>query len=665
MKKIYTLTAAMILCLVLNAQYIQDYLKAANNYFRKGDYASAATYYEKYFSTDKTNTKGEFAPYAPQTISQKTTAAISNRDQAVYNLAESYRLLNYPSKAAQYYQEAIEINKQGFPLAQYHLATMLRAQQQYADAEQQFRAFLDGYTTSDRYQEDAQRELKNLQFIQEQLKKKDLKYYTVTRMPTGVNAQGANYAPSWIDGSTFVFTSTRPEDSASTKKVYTNRIYQASYAGGTFNDIRRVAVAQDKDLHQGVTAATPDGNTVFLTRWDVAQNKKTATIYKSTRSAEGWSVPLKLDAAINAPSSNNQQPAVTPDGKYLMFSSDRSGGLGGFDLWYAPLTDGNPGEPVNMGAVVNTKYDEQAPFYHAASQTLVFSSNGRVGMGGYDFFHSKGTLGSLAEPQNFGYPVNSVKDDIYLASRGSAKNILEDVFLSSDREAACCLEMFYLKKFRPLRQLSGRIVSCDGKKSVAGATITAIDTVSGKTIYAGQVMADGSYQFAMEDYQHLKLQATAPGFFAKSMQTGVPDDMEQEAFAYPDLCLVPEPPKVNETFVVENVYYDFNKAELKEESFPALDEIVRMMETYPAMVIELGAHTDSKGSNAYNLKLSNARAKSVVKYLESKGIDPARLRAKGYGESMPIESNTNPDGSDNAAGREKNRRTEFKVLKNE
>ena len=140
--------------------------------------------------------------------------------------------------------------------------------------------------------------------------------------------------------------------------------------------------------------------------------------------------------------------------------------------------------------------------------------------------------------------------------------------------------------------------------------------------------------------------------------------MEEESMNYPDLCLVPEPPKVNEVFVVENVYYDFDKADLKPESFPALDEIVRMLNTYPNMVIELSAHTDSKGSDKYNMNLSDARAKSVVDYLVSKGIAPERLQSKGYGESKPIEPNT-INGKDNPAGREKNRRTEFKVLRNE
>ena len=185
-----------------------------------------------------------------------------------------------------------------------------------------------------------------------------------------------------------------------------------------------------------------------------------------------------------------------------------------------------------------------------------------------------------------------------------------------------------------------------------------IDTITGKTVFTKNLAVDGSYSFELEEYQPLKIMADAPDYISGSMHVNVPADMEQEAMIYPELCLLPVPPKVNETFVVENVYYDFNKANLKPESFPALDEIVRMLNYYPSMVIELGAHTDSKGSDSYNLKLSEARAQSVVEYLVSKGIAAERLVAKGYGETMPIADNT-VSGKDNPAGRERNRRTEF------
>jgi outer membrane protein OmpA-like peptidoglycan-associated protein/tetratricopeptide (TPR) repeat protein len=666
MKKILLAAIVSLSLVSVKAQFVLDYLKSADSYFEKGDYASAAEYYEKYFDRDSSYKKREFIPYTNQNPVRKMAPAMTNQERAIYNLAESYRLLNYPAKAEPYYKEAMEMNKARFPLAQFHLGTVERALAKYPEAEQSFKAFLAEYKTDDSYAKNANRELQNLQYIQAQLKKNDLKYYTITKAPAELNSVGGNYAPVWLNNTTLLFTSTRPDDSLSKaskdKKQYRNKVYQAVYSEGIVAGINRAELPQAKGIEQGVVSITPDGNTMFLTRWSVEKKAKSSAIYKSTRTDKGWSDPVMLDASINVPGSSSQQPSVTPDGKYLLYASDRTGGQGGFDLWYAELVDGNPGQSSNLGTNINTTYNEQAPFYHAPSGSLIFSTDGRVGMGGYDFFQSKGIVGNLQTPENLGYPTNSVKDDIYFTSRSTAKNILDDVLLSSDRDAACCLELFYLKKMRPDRQISGQVASCDPTKPFKGGTVTIVDTVTNTVVHTEKIGSDGKYSFTLKDYQPLTVKATAEGFFNNSMRFGAPNDPEADSLTNSVLCLTPVP-EVNETFVVENVYYDFDKADLKTESYPALDEIIRMLEANPSMTIEIGAHTDSKGSDKYNQRLSDARAKSVVDYLVSKGVDSARLTSKGYGEAMPIAPNTNEGGGDNPEGREKNRRTEFKVLK--
>lgn len=666
MKKLIACTVALFSIMGLSAQYIADYLKAADDYFAKGDYASAAEYYEKYLGGNKTGGQTAFNPYTPQNVSHKAATASVSKEKAAYQLAECYRLLNYPGKAEAQYKVVLDGGGvSAFPQVQFHYASQLRALGKYMEAEKNFSAFLSGYKMNDDVKKNAERELKNLQFIQSQLSRKDLSYFTISKAGGVLNATGASYAPAWLNTSTLLFTSTRPLDTTLKTKVYTNRVYQASYDGSIVGEIRLAALPQEKGIQQGVVAVTPDGQTLFLTKWGISGDKKTAALYTCKAEKEGWTAPVKLGESINAGGANTQQPFVTADGKYLLFASNRTGGLGGFDLWYAPLSNGQPGNPVNMGANINTAYDEQAPFFHAASSTLVFSSNGRVGMGGFDFFQSKGAIaGNWTEPVNMGYPVNSVKDDIYLISRGPAKNMLEEVMLSSDRDAACCLELFALKKIRPARQISGRVVSCDPAKPLTGATVTVVDPVTQKTILSKSVGADGAYSFTLEDHQPLKVQADAGGFQPGTADMKAAADPEDIQYRYPDLCLQPEAPKVNETFVINNLYYDYDKAVLKPESYPALDDLVALLNKYPAMSIEIGAHTDSKGTDAYNQKLSEARAQSVVKYLVEKGVDPARLTAKGYGETMPVEPNE-VDGKDNPAGREKNRRTEFKVLKTE
>ena len=400
----------------LQAQYVLDYLKAADNYFKKGDHASAATYYEKYLESLKTGAQKEVNPYSPPRGSKKLASSASRHASAIYQLAESYRLLNYPAKAEPYYRETIANSKEQFPLAQYHYAGIQRALGKYEDAEKEFRSFLDSYTNSDTYHDNAERELQNLQFIKTQLKKKDLKYYSVAKAPAYVNTEGASYAPSWLAANTLLFTSTRPADSTAAKKEYTNRIYQAAYTPGSISEVKKADIPEARNVHQGAVSATPDGNTIFITRWSMKERQKQSSLFVSTRGNDGWSDPVALDAGINAPGSNTKQPFVTADGKFLFFASDRAGGQGGFDIWYAPLNNGVPGQAANLGNTINTAHDEEAPFYHAPSSSLIFSTNGRIGMGGFDFFQSKGTLGNWSTPQNLGYPVNSIKDDIYFVS---------------------------------------------------------------------------------------------------------------------------------------------------------------------------------------------------------------------------------------------------------
>ena len=663
MKKI-VLSASILACMLsAQAQFSTDYLKAADGYFTKGDYYSAAQYYEKYFGAGKSKAPATtgFSPYAVQggaKAATKTTNT-SSRGQALYQLAESYRLLNYQEKAAPLYKQLVEEGTNTYPLVRFHYATTLRALAQYAEAEQNFQAFLTQYTTSDAYSEAAKREVANLQYIQQQLGKKDLSQYTVNKLGSEVNSEGASYAPV-LAGTTLYFTSTRPDSAAGKNNVHTNRVYEASYTAGTVSSITRSSLPQPKEGHQGTVALSADGTTLFLTRWTSKGEKKTAALYTATKTAKGWSEPTPLDA-INAPGYNTQQPFVSADGRYLYFVSDRPGGQGGLDLWAAELDGTNkPSNPQNLGSTINTKGDEQAPYYHTPSKTLVFSTNGRVGMGGQDLFYSAGTPGNWAEPINMGYPVNSVKDDVYFASTGSAKNLLENVLLSSDRSAACCLELFSLQKKRPVKQISGRVVACETGEPLAGASLSIVDA-DNKPVFNKVTDASGTYAFTVEDFAPLKASATREGYRSGALEVGVPADLEATILNNPAVCLS-KIPEVGETEVLNNVYYEFNKAYLLEASFASLDKLVAMLRDNPTVTIEIGGHTDSKGADNYNQRLSEARAHSVVDYLVGKGIERGRLVAKGYGESVPVAPNTREDGSDNPQGREQNRRTEFKVL---
>jgi outer membrane protein OmpA-like peptidoglycan-associated protein/tetratricopeptide (TPR) repeat protein len=650
------------------AQFTYDYLRAADNYYKKADYSSAAEYYEKYLSTNR-EAKAKTVAYNPYTAvatgaDKKVKTPVSSRLQALYYTAESYRQLHTHDKAATYYEKVLAEGSADFPLARYYYAASLRALARYEEAEKEFNKFLDEYKTEDRFNEAAKKEVLGLRFIQTQLAKKDLKYYKIQKAAEPLNTKGANYAPAWLNDNTLLFTSTRVDSISGKKQGHINQVYTAVVTGGLTGDINKVALPNTGATHQGLVSLTPDGNTLFLTRWTIQNAKKTAALYSSQKTGNGWSDPALVDALVNVDGFNAQQPFVTADGKYLLYSSDRPGGFGGFDLWYAELdANGKPLRVANLGDAINTGSDEQAPFYHASSGSLVFSSNGRVGMGGYDFFYSKGFIDNWSQPLNFGHPVNSVKDDIYFVSRGSAKNLLEDVWLSSDRSAVCCLELFTLSKIQPVKTVQGRVVACSDQQPLEGVTVQIIDTINNKVVYTQTTKVDGNYSFTLDAYQPLKAVAAAEGYNTASLPFGVPADEDAESLTNPAICLAKDIPPVETAVVLEHVYYDYDSSSLKEGATEALDVLAAMMQAHPEITVELSAHTDNIGSDKYNQRLSLARAKSCVNYLVSKGIDKSRLKAKGYGATQPIELNQFADGSDNPEGRQKNRRTEFKILK--
>lgn len=652
--KLFTSFCFLVVSLSVNAQANYNYVKAADDFFKKGDYYSAAKYYEKYLS-GKTDAKDapQFNPYVVSTTRTQGSKPVNKLD-VVYKLAESYRILDNPVQAEPRYKELVNHTAQ-YPTARLHYAKSLKANSKFDEAETELNTFISE-STDEAAKEEARKELQNLAFIKAQMKKRDLKYYTVNKLGASINPHGANYAPVLM-GNTLIFTSTRADSSA--KDPHLNRLYWTSVDDNA-KGVEKVTMKQENNMHQGVSTLTPDGNTMFLTKWENRDVAKLARIYISRKDGDKWSEPSLVGGDINAEGFSSQQPSVSADGKYLYYASNKTGGQGKFDIWMAPLDNGTPGTSTNLAAI-NTKDDEQAPYFYAQGSALIFSSNGRIGMGGYDFFQAKWNNNAWQTPTNLGYPINSVKNDMYLVSTG-ARDITDNIYLSSDRASECCYELFALNKIRPKRTVSGMIRDCEDSKPLANVTVNFIDA-KGTTVSTKTTDANGKYDLVLDDYQPLRAIATIEGYHSKELSFNAPSDEFDETMMNPDLCLnkIPPPVELNKPIVMENVYYDFNMATLKPESYPSLDSLVSLLQFYPKMVIEIGAHTDSKGTDKYNLDLSQRRAQSVVDYLIGKGIDASRLQSKGYGESQPIAPNT-INGKDNPEGRAKNRRTEFKAL---
>ncbi len=435
MKKLFLTVIGLAAMQLAWAQHKASYLRAADSYYKQADYYSASLYYEKYLAVNSKNSaKGGYSPYAAPGGSVKAAPA-GDEVQAAYQLADSYRRLHDPVKAAPLFGKVVTTDSARFPLAAYYYGESLRALEKYDSAAIVFKGFLAQYPQKDTYSTAAEQELRNLPYITEQLQKKELSDYHIKKAPPVLNAGGATYAPVWA-GDQLLFTSTKESN-------YVNRIYVAKDTVAAA--ISKAGIPQPSKTHQGAISLSADGNTLYLTQWTVADGKKSAAIYTSHKEGDKWSEAVKLSDVVNAPGANTQQPFVMADGRHLLFASDRAGGSGGYDLWSAELdATGKPLSVQNLGSTINTSANEEAPFFHPASGTLVFASDGRTGMGGFDLYYAKGVPGKWEAPVNFGYPVNDVKDDMYFFSRSKSEYILEDAWFCSDRSAECCLELFSL-----------------------------------------------------------------------------------------------------------------------------------------------------------------------------------------------------------------------------
>lgn len=339
----------------------------------------------------------------------------------------------------------------------------------------------------------------------------------------------------------------------------------------------------------------------------------------------------------------------------MLFSSDRPGGQGKYDLWFAPLrNDGTLGQSINMGTEINSAGDDQAPYYNSKNKTLLYSSNGRVGLGGFDFYEANGDFSSWSSPENLGFPFNSSKDDIYFAAIDTDGN---KGYISSDRESVCCLELFQVQ--REFINLKGTLLDCESGKPIEKAKVILTDSLN-NTSKELTLASDGMYSFKIDVPRPIKITVEKEGYFSKTIRFSRQDLAKADTLLNPNLCLTPL--VIDKPIVLKDIYYEFNKAELTPMSAQALDILADIMMDNPKITIELSSHTDGIGSDAYNLDLSQRRAQSCVDYLIAKGISAGKIQAKGYGKSMPIAPNT-INGKDNPEGRALNRRTEFKVIK--
>ena len=458
--------------------------------------------------------------------------------------------------------------------------------------------------------------------------------YTVKRMDK-FNSRRSEFSPM-LYGEKYdqlYFASTRAPKGAGKDKEETN----SAITGQRNNDL--FLVKQDEngawlapveledevntEFDEGTPSFSKDGNTMYYTYCaQDPEGPRTSEIYISSRSSAKWGKGTRANIVKDSVTALGH-PSISPDGKYLYFVSDAVGGYGGKDLFRARVVGSDFGSMENLGPVINTPGDELFP-YVRDSVTLYFASDGHPGMGGLDIF--KATLDSTGKwnVENMKAPINSSGDDFGITFAGNK----ESGFFSSNRNDARGYDHLYSFELPVITIFIEGIVSDVDENPIEDATVRIV----GRDGLNEKVLAkkDGKYRVELERDIRYVMMASARGYLNQNFELKTGPEEKNETYIV-DFFLSP----ISKPVVIENIFYDFDKATLRPESKKALDEMIKILNDNPNVTIELGAHTDRKGSEQYNERLAQRRAQSVVDYLIAGGIAQDRLEAKGYGESVP------------------------------
>jgi len=492
------------------------------------------------------------------------------------------------------------------------------------------------------------------------IKVNDTLKVVITNPGKEINSAFPDYAPVVsADGELLIFTSRRPvtDKEKEKNKESKENIYSATYSKTRKKWNKAIILGENVNepgRHNSAIAISNDGQRMLLYRDDVYGN---GDIWESTLHGKVWSVPAKLPEPVNS-SSHESSASFSPDGKTIYFVSDRLGGHGGLDIWMCTQgEDSTWGKAKNLGTMINTSSDEEGVFMHPDGKTLYFSSKGHKSTGGYDIYKSVCEKGKWSEPINLGSYINTVEDDVFFVLTADGKT----GYYSSIKKSGIGENDIYIIKFiRTEKEIGPALTLLKG-------TIT--DEITGDSLESTIVIKDleknevvttinsnsetGKYLVSLPSGKNYGISVNSTGYLFHSANVNIPlSTGYQEIIKDIQLKKI----EIGKKIVLNNIFYDFDKSTLRTESVSELDRLVLLMTENPTIKIELSSHTDNVGSDEYNMTLSQARAQSVVDYVIAKGINKERLVAKGYGESISIASN------DNEAGRQQNRRTEFKIL---
>ncbi len=582
-------------------------LSTALEEINRGEYFQAAQTLKKVYR--KSNPKEERA----------------QRGEAAYYMGLCYEKLMIPAQAAAGYQNALRYGYEepSLPLL---LAKMKHEEGKYKEAIKLYEQYLESHPDDTM----AQSGLFGAQNAAQW--KKDGSRYEVKRF-NWVNSRRAEFSPAiWGENDDALYYTTSNEKvTGDEKSLITGTKYCDIWVikkddKGKWTRPESAGEGLNSAYDEGTPCFSPDGNTMYYTVASGAEGIGSApAIFASTRSDASWGKGRMIKFGGDT-ISTFAHPAITPDGAWLYFVSDMPGGEGGLDLWRAPLKNEEVGPVENLGPDINTPGNEKFPTF-APDGILYFSSDGRAGLGGLDLFSARLDDWGIWHVEHLGAPMNSQADDFGMTFLRATKDQQEGYFSSNRNQGKGYDNIFYFRLPSIRITISGTVY--DMNEEPIGEAIVRIVGRNGMN-FKSVTKPDGTYECSIDRSTEYVMMSGKKGYLNRKAQF-TSDPAEEDADYEVDFYL----PSVSEPVLVDNIFYDFNQATLREESYPGLDDLVSLLNDNPYVAIELSAHTDRVGSQHFNLELAQRRAQAVCDYLVSQGIDADRLRPVGYGKETP------------------------------
>lgn len=628
---------------------IQKKIKSADQLYKDNSYYNAVDLYSEAFEKKENNTK------------------------LTYKIAETNRQLKDYAQAEKFYAKTEEMNAKAWPEAKFYKALMMKNQGKYDEASTEFQAFVDeGYDGDEAgLVSRAKMEIEGCALAKEMKEaKSDAEVETIEG---GLNNTLQDFSPKYVGKGKVLMAALLPEEAIELETAqdanddYYSKMYFATNEGGTWKRELLSDNINSSNEHVGNGVISRDGNTLYFTKCSEEPSQvMTCNIYKSKKVNGEWAEADPL-TAINKKGASTTQPALAYDevgNEGMYFVSNRVGSKGGMDIYYASMDEeGEFNAPKNLGSKINTKYDDVTPFYDDANDKLYFSSEGHAGFGGLDVFSVDGFGEELGEEVvNAGFPINSSADDLYLALNESGSDgymVSNRVGTTSTRGETCCDDVFKVSLVRDLFISYNFLLEGDNSKTpVEGVEASFYKVNNGDFDFVGEgtTKATNSVLPIEEDFAY-KMNGNKDGYWPSISTVEASEIASLEG----DTLFKTFYLKPLDRVKVKNVYFAFDKSDIRTMYGQEMDSVLSLMNKFEALVLQIDGHTDSKGSDVYNERLSKRRATEAKEYFLEKGIATERINTAGYGETNPIAPNENADGSDNEAGRAKNRRVEFKL----